>query len=140
MIHQKIKFNIYQIQVPKTLDFLGKETFTKSLRYSITKNYLSLFQHIFDETISFFMFKFEIFPFLFNTFHTFFTTSSIMPSFLQCSLITESLSLWCLLTLLSFPDIPFDLYAIFVVEQKYGFNKQTLYVWFTDWLKGSTFF
>jgi len=33
-------------------------------------------------------------------------------------------------------DIPFDLYATFVIEDRYGFNTRTISLWFSDWIKG----
>ncbi|MBZ2206923.1 M48 family metallopeptidase [Massilia soli] len=33
-------------------------------------------------------------------------------------------------------DLPFDLYRQFVLEQRFGFNKMTLKLWFADMLKG----
>lgn len=33
-------------------------------------------------------------------------------------------------------SIPFSLYSTFVVEEKHGFNKQTIGLFFTDILKG----
>lgn len=32
-------------------------------------------------------------------------------------------------------SLPFDLYFTFVIEEKYGFNKQTLKLFFTDMIK-----
>ncbi len=32
--------------------------------------------------------------------------------------------------------IPFDLYSTFVIEEKYGFNRQTFSLWFSDAIKG----
>lgn len=36
----------------------------------------------------------------------------------------------------SIPSIPFSLYQAFVLEEKHGFNKMTLGLFFTDMLKG----
>ena len=36
---------------------------------------------------------------------------------------------------LSIPDIPFELYSQFVIEQEYGFNKSTLRLWIADKIK-----
>lgn len=33
-------------------------------------------------------------------------------------------------------QVPFDLYKTFVIEEKYGFNRQTLPLWFADAIKG----
>ncbi|KAF9427537.1 CAAX prenyl protease 1 [Entomortierella beljakovae] len=33
-------------------------------------------------------------------------------------------------------SLPFDLYSTFVIEEKHGFNKQTLKLFATDWVKG----
>ena len=33
-------------------------------------------------------------------------------------------------------DVPFDLYSTFVIEDRYGFNTQTVKLWIVDWVKG----
>ena len=38
--------------------------------------------------------------------------------------------------ILSLPELPFELYSQFVIEQEYGFNKSTLRLWIVDKIKG----
>ncbi len=40
--------------------------------------------------------------------------------------------------LLNLPNVPFDLYETFVIEDRYGFNTRTLWMWFSDLIKGVT--
>jgi len=39
--------------------------------------------------------------------------------------------------LMSLIDLPFSLYSTFVIEEKFGFNKLTLKIWFTDLVKST---
>lgn len=47
----------------------------------------------------------------------------------------QALTLIFMALVLSLPDIPFELYGQFVIEQEYGFNKGTLGLWVADKLK-----
>ncbi len=38
---------------------------------------------------------------------------------------------------MSLIDLPFSLYSTFVIEERFGFNKQTLKIWFSDLLKSA---
>lgn len=52
--------------------------------------------------------------------------------------MTYQLSLIAVFALISGAiDLPFDLYRQFVLEEKFGFNKMTLKLFFTDMIKGS---
>ncbi|WP_395008486.1 M48 family metallopeptidase, partial [Undibacterium sp.] len=52
--------------------------------------------------------------------------------------MTYQLSLLAAFALISGAlDLPFDLYRQFVLEEKFGFNKMTLKLFFTDMIKGS---
>lgn len=48
----------------------------------------------------------------------------------------QSLTLIFMAVVLSLPEIPFELYSQFVIEQEYGFNKGTLGLWVSDKIKG----
>ena len=48
----------------------------------------------------------------------------------------QSLTLIFMAVVLSLPEIPFELYSQFVIEQEYGFNKGTLGLWISDKIKG----
>ena len=48
----------------------------------------------------------------------------------------QAFSLVVVVMLISVPSLPFDYYAQFVIEQKFGFNKSSLGLWISDKIKG----
>ncbi len=67
----------------------------------------------------------------------------ILPKLFDVGMDTFGVSLWgqaitliFIAVLLSLPELPFELYSQFVIEQEYGFNKSTLKLWFIDKIKG----
>lgn len=47
----------------------------------------------------------------------------------------QALTLILMAVILSVPDLPFELYSQFVIEQEYGFNKSSLKLWVVDKIK-----
>ena len=67
----------------------------------------------------------------------------VLPKLFDVGMDTFGVSLWgqaitliFIAVLLSLPELPFELYSQFVIEQEYGFNKSTLKLWFIDKIKG----
>ena len=73
--------------------------------------------------------------------------SYCLAFFPGCGLVLEGFwgsSLWAqagflvaVTIILGIPDLPFDWYSTFKLEEKYGFNKSTLGLWISDKIKGS---
>ena len=71
--------------------------------------------------------------------------SGVLPWFAhEISALTQNpvatglIFLGVLSVLLNLPNVAFDLYETFVIEDRYGFNTQTLRIWFSDLIKGVT--
>lgn len=67
----------------------------------------------------------------------------VLPKLFDVGMDTFGVSLWgqaitliFIAVLLSLPELPFELYSQFVIEQEYGFNKSTIKLWFIDKIKG----
>lgn len=66
----------------------------------------------------------------------------ILPKMFDFGVDTFGVSVWgqaltliFMAVILSLPEIPFELYAQFVIEQEYGFNKSSLGLWISDKIK-----
>ncbi|HID03376.1 MAG TPA: M48 family peptidase, partial [Desulfobacterales bacterium] len=57
-------------------------------------------------------------------------------SFNQGDIVTGILYIACLILLSSMLSIPFNFYATFVIEERFGFNKTTKKTFFSDIIKG----
>ena len=74
---------------------------------------------------------FKIFLFFHEKFIVF------LENFWGTSLWAQAGYLVVLTLLLAIPELPFDWYSTFKLEEKYGFNKSTLGLWISDKIKGS---
>ena len=68
----------------------------------------------------------------------------ILPSLCDFGMDVFGVSIWgqaltliFMAIVLSLPEMPFELYSQFVIEQEYGFNKSTLGLWISDKIKGA---
>ena len=52
------------------------------------------------------------------------------------SVWAQALTLIIMAVILSLPEMPFELYSQFIIEQQYGFNKSTVGLWIADKIKG----
>ena len=77
------------------------------------------------------MLYFQILPWLWNSLPQWF------PALEKWGEIPQTIAFVLLLSVIStVTGLPWSLYHTFVIEQKHGFNKQTLGVFFTDMIKG----
>lgn len=68
----------------------------------------------------------------------------ILPSMFDFGMDVFGVSIWgqaltliFMAIVLSLPEMPFELYSQFVIEQEYGFNKSTFGLWISDKIKGA---
>ena len=118
-------FRDFPKQILLEKELTDQATFTKTQAYGLDKNTFTLFKGAFAiiESIIFVYFG-----------YAFFWKSCgalVGPSVYYQSLVF-------MITYQVFEQVltaPFDLFSIFVIEEKHGFNKQTLKLWASDQLK-----
>jgi len=107
-------------------DIYKEEEYQKSQQYGRTKSRFSLFSGTFQLILILLMFVFGGFSMFKDIAHNF-TENNILAALLFFGMlffISDILSL------------PFAYYSIFVIEEKFGFNKTTLKTFFLDKVKG----
>ncbi len=113
-------------RVPQAFaSFLDEQTFAKSVAYTIEKTKFGIFENACNVLFLAFLLALWIIPTLFNYgVETF-----------GISVGGQAVTLIFMAVILSIPDIPFELYNQFVIEEEYGFNKSTIRLWIVDKIK-----
>ncbi|EDO15668.1 hypothetical protein Kpol_1008p4 [Vanderwaltozyma polyspora DSM 70294] len=115
---------------------VDNETFEKSEKYAKAKAKFSIFTDIFALTQKLIFINYDLFPRLWNFGVQ--LTHYLPERFVAVSAIPQSLVFLCVLSSLStIVDMPLSYYQHFVLEEKFGFNKQTVKLWLTDIIKGN---
>lgn len=106
--------------------FIDQSTYDQSVQYTLAKNTFGLLENIYDALVLAFIVLSGFLVWLFYGFQSILGTSVWAQSF---TLIAMSL-------ILSLFALPFEWYAQFCLEERFGFNRSTLALWVTDKLKG----
>ena len=119
---------------PKTLeDEVSQETFDKSQAYGRAKSKFGLVSGLFEQLQSFGILYYDILPKLWSW------TGSLVSSYAPATYSGEIVHTLAFLFFMNVAStvigMPFSYYRTFVLEEKFGFNKQTLKLWFVDMLK-----
>jgi len=105
---------------------VDRKQFSRMAAYTADSTRFGIVARLFDEAILLVILLTGFLPWfveIINTWHIGFIGSGLI-FFGVLAMITNLL------------DIPFDLYATFVIEDRYGFNTRTISLWFSDWIKG----
>ncbi|XP_057979826.1 CAAX prenyl protease 1 homolog [Malania oleifera] len=121
-------------KLPKPLEgLIGQEKFEKSRAYSLDKSRFH-FVHEFvtilmDSAILFY----GVLPWFWKRSEDFllFVGLNADNEILHTLAFLAGVMIWSQIT-----DLPFSLYSTFVIEARHGFNKQTIWLFFKDMLKG----
>ncbi|ODV64176.1 zinc metalloprotease [Ascoidea rubescens DSM 1968] len=124
---------------PETLKLdIPKETFSKSQLYSRAKARFSIFSDSYSFLLNYTVIQFNVLPKLWGISAKLMNsdiTKFILPKFMG-GVITQSLFfLFSFQFISSLISIPISYYEHFVLEEKFGFNKQTKALFFTDIIK-----
>ncbi|RLV90859.1 CAAX prenyl protease 1 [Spathaspora sp. JA1] len=113
---------------------VNQETFDKSQEYSRAKSKFSIFSGVFSLVQNVAIIKFDVMPKLWNL-SGWLMSKVVLPKFMG-GVITQSLFFVFSSQILStIVGLPLNYYQHFVLEEKYGFNKQTVKLWVTDMVK-----
>ena len=113
--------------VPEYLeDAIDRETFEKSVEYTLSKNSFSVITTIFDGILLAVIVISGFLPWVFGE----------LTHLLGTSVWGQGGVLFGFGLLMSIPGIPFEWYSQFKLEERFGFNKSTIRLWVVDKIKG----
>lgn len=123
---------------PESLKFnIDDETFKKSNDYSRAKARFSVFSNTYALIQNVLIVQYDVLHILWNKAGVYlFKVSPYLPKFMASGQIPQSLVFLLLLQFISMIfSTPLSYYQHFVLEEKYGFNKLTIKLFFTDMVK-----
>ncbi|KAI7853631.1 peptidase family M48-domain-containing protein [Circinella umbellata] len=124
---------------PKDLaDIVGESDFTKSQSYNLDKSRFGFIENAIKQAEALLMIHYDVLPLLWDfSGRLLFEYLGYGPEYE----ISQSLVFIIIFSFIStITSLPFSLYSTFVIEQKHGFNKQTLGLFFMDLLKSQLVF
>ncbi len=111
---------------PGFADYVDKKTLTSMRDYTMAGTRLSFCTSAFDTIVTLVF----IFGGLLDCYNSWFASLAIGP-------VSQGIVFFLLITYGQFIlNIPFDLYSTFVLEERFGFNRQSLKLWLIDAIKG----
>ncbi|KAI8928174.1 peptidase family M48-domain-containing protein [Entophlyctis helioformis] len=111
---------------------LSEEEFTKARLYSLDKSGYTLVSSLYSQIQTVLVFAYDFLPWAW----AFAGSLSAKAGFGPDAEIVQSVIFVGIITLIStVVDMPFSLYYTFVLEERHGFNKQTLSLYFMDTIK-----
>jgi len=114
-------------QVPECYkNFIDEESYSKSIAYTLDKIKFEMIENLFGSIVLAAVFLVGFLPWGFG----------LLESFLGTGIWAQSLNIVILLAVLSIPDLPFDWYNQFRLEERHGFNKSSQALWISDKIKG----
>ncbi|XP_038682734.1 CAAX prenyl protease 1 homolog isoform X2 [Tripterygium wilfordii] len=120
--------------LPKTLvGLISQEKFEKSRAYSLDKSYFHFFHEFVTIVMDSSILYFGILPWFWKKSGNFLVLAGLNADneILHTLSFLAGVMIWSQVT-----DLPFSLYSTFVIEERHGFNKQTLWLFLRDLIKG----
>lgn len=114
-------------------DAAAKETFVKAQKYQIAKSQFGLFSSAYDFFLNVSTLHFNVLPKLFALSGTF--LAKYAPSWFIGSTPQSIVLFLGMQVLSSIVSMPLKYYSTFVLEEKFGFNKQTKSIFIADFFK-----
>ena len=106
-------------------DFMDFDTYRKGISYTLDKTKFGIFESFCGLIFLSLVLALWILPKMFDL---------GMDAF-GVSVFGQAVTLIAMAVVLSLPDLPFELYSQFVIEQEYGFNSSTIKLWTADKFK-----
>lgn len=107
-------------------EFIDQATYDKSVAYTLAKNRLSLVQGLTDGVVLLVVLFSGLLPWIWDG----------VSDRTGMGVWGQALALFVVFWLLGLPGLPFEWYAQFRLEERFGFNKSTIRLWLTDRVKG----
>jgi STE24 endopeptidase len=108
-------------------EVMDDATYAKSVAYSLEKARFSIITSLYGAIILAVIILSGFLPWMWLA----------LEGFWGSSLWAQAGFLVAVTLVLGLPDLPFDWYSTFKLEEKYGFNKSTLGLWISDKIKGT---
>ena len=112
------------------IDEFDEETVKKTKAYSLDKHHLGQKEAVLSLILLLLILFFPILPTLYDSVYDLSTTWS------KSKLWNEALFVVVISLIFAIVHLPFELWRIFKLEEKYGFNKMTFKLWLSDKIKG----
>ena len=106
-------------------DFMDFDSYRKGISYTLDKTKFGIFESFCGLIFLSLVLALWILPKMFDL---------GMDAF-GVSVFGQAVTLIAMAVVLSLPDLPFELYSQFVIEQEYGFNNSTIKLWIADKFK-----
>ena len=120
---------------PKTLeDEVKQDTFDKSQAYGRAKSNFGFITGIVSQLQTAAILYYDLLPKAWSWCGSF--VLQYMPKGYQGEIVQTLVFLFAYQLISTVLNLPFSYYSTFVIEEKFGFNKQTLKIWVVDKLKG----
>ncbi|CDP08773.1 unnamed protein product [Coffea canephora] len=120
--------------LPKTLEgVISQEKFEKSRAYSLDKSNFHFVHEFFTILMDSAILFFGILPWFWKKSGEFLVLAGLDAEneIFHTLAFLAGVTFWSQIT-----DLPFSLYSTFVIEARHGFNKQTIWLFFRDMIKG----
>lgn len=120
--------------LPKPLvEVISQEKFEKSRAYSLDKSRFHFFHEFVTIVLDSAILYFGILPWFWKKAGEFLVDTGLNAEneIWHTLAFLAGVMIWSQIT-----DLPFSLYSTFVIESRHGFNKQTMWLFFKDMLKG----
>ncbi|KAI4303380.1 hypothetical protein MLD38_039020 [Melastoma candidum] len=120
--------------LPKPLEgVIGQEKFLKSRAYSLDKSHFHFIHEFVTILMDSAILLFGILPWFWKKSGDFLVLAGLNADneILHTLSFLAGVTIWSQIT-----DLPFSLYSTFVIEARHGFNKQTIWLFFWDTIKG----
>ena len=123
-----IKFlKLHGTNLPDSVQgIMDEPTFSKSVEYTEAKSNFSCVSTIYDGLILSLIILLGVLPYAYDSLSALFGEG----------LLGQSMVFIVTLFLLGLPNIPFNWWETFKLEERFGFNKSTLKLWVSDQIKG----
>ncbi len=102
------------------------ETYKKSVNYTLDRSRFGTKANLFDAAVLFIVLGSGLLPLLYG----------LLTGWFGSDIWGQATALFLIGVLLSIPGLPWEYYAQFVIEERYGFNKSSVGLWVTDKVKG----
>lgn len=114
-------------EVPEAFrDFMDAESYQKSIDYTAAKTRFGFVNDLYDALVLVVVLVSGLLPWLYE---------SLSGAF-GFGVWGQALVLFSIGILLGLPGLPFDWWSTFKLEERFGFNKSTVQLWFVDKIKG----
>jgi STE24 endopeptidase len=106
-------------------DVMDEPTYAKAVQYTLAKSRFGTVEMLFEVTLLLVLLFSGVLPWLWIKFN----------GFAPGAAWSGALFLVCTMLLMGVPSLPLEWWAQFRLEEKFGFNKGTLGLWITDYIK-----